>query len=1131
MSAQRRGRVSPSPRPSPRPGSSGGLSVQDELEMEKIEDEMRRPSSASSRHAWNDNDGFDMGTEERDVHSSFAQREYDDDEGEEDDSEDSDEDHAPTAMENEVYVGGQIRAIDPKIAKAKAEEQRASCWVKVGRALRSLWRTRQTEDTSVDKELHVKTTLRELAIYLVFLVVICIVTFGMTSSHMYYYTKVMSELFLDSQFPDTKNTYRGMTTMHDFWRFAENPLVDGLYWETWYNNENVTEDELGYIFYENKLLGVPRIRQLKVKNDSCIVHSDFEANINTCYAGYSESLEDTQTFGLNNGSAWVYSTEEDLDGSGHTGMITSYGGGGFYADLKKTKAESLDIIMTLKDNLWLDRGTRVVFVDFTVYNANINYFCIIRLTVEYPPTGGAIPSYKFRTVKLLRYVTAFDYFILCCEGIFCLYILYYMVEEILEIKRHRWAYFKSSWNCLDVIIIFISIVCVAFSCYRYLTVANLIEGLLAQPDIYPDFEYMGYWQDLFNNIIAVNVFLAWIKTFKYISFNKTMTQLSSTLSRCAKDVGGFTVMFAIIFMAYAQLGYLVFGTQIKDFSSIGSCIYTLFRIVLGDFNFHELEAANRFMGPIFFLTYVFVVFFVLLNMFLAIINDTYSEVKSDIALQKSEFEITDYFKKGYEKMVGKINFKRDKIADIQEALAHADHNADQHLDFDEWRQELKCRGHADAEIEAVFAKYDVDGDRVLDAEEQMKMAHDLEGQKTDLNNQLAELEDAKANHRPTTARSRVSINDDDDDDDDEEGGGRRRGGGGGGGGGGVAYEEFVVLSRRVDRMEHSIGSIVSKIDAVLVKLEAMERAKLKRRETMGKLLDSITEEREIKMAYKQGTGGLPRSSSSASQYSEMDEDEDEQGNVDKREKMEKLVREELERWDSEASLSQASRRAGSRPGSSQRSRPPSSISHQVGLAAPSSRASRRPSATSQRSSTQVALTMDDSNKADDSEESPRAASNASTLRPGSQARSVSQLSKRAPSEARSVSQMSKRAPSEARSVSQMSERAPSEARSVSQMSERAPSEARSVSQMSERAPSEARTESQMSERAPSEARSRAASSRATTAKSTASRAFSPRSDSVMSAESHASSEPSEYSSDGEDDYDDEDDEEYSEDED
>ena len=73
--------------------------------------------------------------------------------------------------------------------------------------------------------------------------------------------------------------------------------------------------------------------------------------------------------------------------------------------------------------------------------------------------------------------------------------------------------------------------------------------------------------------------------------------------------------------------------------------FTLFRIILGDFDFHALEAANRVLGPIFFITYVFFVFFVLLNMFLAIINDTYAEVKSNIANQKSEFEIGDYFKK------------------------------------------------------------------------------------------------------------------------------------------------------------------------------------------------------------------------------------------------------------------------------------------------------------------------------------------------------------------------------------------------------------------------------------------------------------------------------------------------------
>ena len=79
---------------------------------------------------------------------------------------------------------------------------------------------------------------------------------------------------------------------------------------------------------------------------------------------------------------------------------------------------------------------------------------------------------------------------------------------------------------------------------------------------------------------------------------------------------------------------------------------------------------------------------------------------------------------------------------------------------------------------------------------------------------------------------------DSDDEDDESG---TKSGRGRGVINGVSYEEFTVLSRRVDRMEHSIGSIVSKIDAVLVKLEAMEKAKSKRRETMSKILDSITE--------------------------------------------------------------------------------------------------------------------------------------------------------------------------------------------------------------------------------------------------------------------------------------------------
>ena len=40
----------------------------------------------------------------------------------------------------------------------------------------------------------------------------------MTSPTMYYYTKVLSELFLDAPYADTRNNFRGSTQVMDFWR-------------------------------------------------------------------------------------------------------------------------------------------------------------------------------------------------------------------------------------------------------------------------------------------------------------------------------------------------------------------------------------------------------------------------------------------------------------------------------------------------------------------------------------------------------------------------------------------------------------------------------------------------------------------------------------------------------------------------------------------------------------------------------------------------------------------------------------------------------------------------------------------------------------------------------------------------
>ena len=77
-------------------------------------------------------------------------------------------------------------------------------------------------------------------------------------------------------------------------------------------------------------------------------------------------------------SRWRYFSESALGGSSHWGELNTYSGAGNYKDLNTTKAASLATMDYLFDNLWVQRGTRAVFIDFSVYNANINLFCVIR---------------------------------------------------------------------------------------------------------------------------------------------------------------------------------------------------------------------------------------------------------------------------------------------------------------------------------------------------------------------------------------------------------------------------------------------------------------------------------------------------------------------------------------------------------------------------------------------------------------------------------------------------------------------------------------------------------------------------------------------------------------------------------
>lgn len=60
------------------------------------------------------------------------------------------------------------------------------------------------------------------------------------------------------------------------------------------------------------------------------------------------------------------------------GNLHIYAGGGFYLDMSLNERESREHIEVLENNTWITRGTRLVLLEFSLYNINENIFCIVK---------------------------------------------------------------------------------------------------------------------------------------------------------------------------------------------------------------------------------------------------------------------------------------------------------------------------------------------------------------------------------------------------------------------------------------------------------------------------------------------------------------------------------------------------------------------------------------------------------------------------------------------------------------------------------------------------------------------------------------------------------------------------------
>ncbi|KAI2662209.1 Polycystic kidney disease protein 1-like 2 [Labeo rohita] len=343
----------------------------------------------------------------------------------------------------------------------------------------------------------------------------------------------------------------------------------------------------------SKLVGNARLRQVRVKKDSCKIAKTVQYSVPDCHAPYSWEAEDMGSYspGWNrtknvNGSKtvltpWHYQTQAKLRANPVWGGLALYKGGGYVVELGPDQKNASSLLQYLFNNIWLDVYTRAVFVEFTVYNANVNLFCIVTLIFETTGVGAFQYRSEVRTVHLYQSTGGFHVFVMASEAIYFLFILYYMFVQGKLMKQQKWAYFRSKWNVLELAIIILS----------WSALSVFVK----------------------RTILAFLVLLATIKLWHLLRLNPKLHMITSTLQRAWTDISGFIVC------------NLMYGWRLYSYRTLLEAAQTIICLQLGIFNYDEVLDYNPVLGAFLIGSCIIFMTFVVLNLFISVILVAFNE--------------------------------------------------------------------------------------------------------------------------------------------------------------------------------------------------------------------------------------------------------------------------------------------------------------------------------------------------------------------------------------------------------------------------------------------------------------------------------------------------------------------------
>ncbi|XP_031568597.1 polycystic kidney disease protein 1-like 2 [Actinia tenebrosa] len=512
------------------------------------------------------------------------------------------------------------------------------------------------------KEKQMLAIIREIVLHFLVVIIVLFVGHGSHDNKSFSYSKRAIDILTDGipAFTQVHND-------HNFWDWTITQLIPNLY---------PVDDLIGYPYMDimhnkktSNMVGVGRLRQLRNKKHTCKVPLIFTGKFEDCTEDYSWSNEETNNFipgwrPLTNTSLiieeikktpWDYTSAWEIKSFPYFGKMTTYQGGGYIMELGPTNDTAFQTVHELSRNNWIDQYTRAIFTEINIYNVDVNLLCVITLLYEFLPSGNGIPSINVQTIKLYRYLSSVAKAVMGFEVIFIFLVFYWIYRDCKKIAREGKQYWKGFWNVFDSLVTSLSICSVGIYIARLVFINKAINQFHYDRHKYVSFQYVVLLNEVLNFLTACVVMLCSLKFLRLLRFNRKISMLSDTLRYASKMILSFFVMIFIVIFAFCSMTNLIFGSVLEEYRTLIRSMVSLFSMMMGDFHFQDLNDAHRIIGPIMFFFFMVIVQFILVNMFIGILSDSFNMVRTDAAAQSNEYEIVDFMVRKMSSLIGLSN--------------------------------------------------------------------------------------------------------------------------------------------------------------------------------------------------------------------------------------------------------------------------------------------------------------------------------------------------------------------------------------------------------------------------------------------------------------------------------------------